>query len=525
MNTSELIAGLCRPEAYDHEAHTFEVLQTHISWVILTGPFAYKLKKPVDLGFVDFSTLEKRRFYCEEELRLNRRLAEDLYLGVTAVTGSPAALHMVDTATPSSAPIEYALKMRQFDQQHLASAAFERGELEPRHWDALADRLAEFHRQQPAVDLGKPLGTLAVAAKYMRTNFEKLFAAELDDAIQQTVRAVSEWTEAQLVQWSDVFAARREAGMVRECHGDLHLCNMVFLNDALVPFDCIDFNDELRWIDVQSEIAFCVMDLEDRDHRPTAYRFLNRYLEGTGDYPGLALLPLFQSYRAMVRAKVASLRLQQADLGASEREALINDCHSYIQLAAHYTRPSTPQLVLMHGPSGSGKSTWSQRLIEAAGVVRLRSDIERKRLCGKWPALVQVPREPPKETYSTAATGATYARLLDLVSETIAAGCSTVVDATFLQRAQRQVFTDWADAHRVPWIIADCHAPPDELRRRVDRRAAQGGDASDADRTILEQQLGTLEPLSPAEAASAISLADDRPEDFARLVRRLGPLA
>ncbi len=506
MSDFQLIEALQRPEAFGHPVGRFEVLQTHISWVLLTGPFAYKLKKPVDLGFVDFSTLEKRRFYCEEELRLNRRLAPGLYVGVAGVYGSQESPRVEDVAAAEGEACEYAVKMKQFDQSQLAAAALERGELEPRHWDGLADDLAKFHADSPSVELAGSLGTGETAAKYMRTNFEALGNANGGADFAGQVEELRAWTEDQLVALGDVLAERRRAGLVRECHGDLHLGNLVFLNDKLAPFDCIDFNEELRWLDVQSEIAFLVMDLQDRGEPGTAFRVLNRYLEATGDYAGLAVLPVFQTYRAMVRAKVASIRGHQGDVRQAELAGLQRELQTYVHLARGYTRPARPSLVLMHGVSGSGKSTWSGRLVEQAGAVRVRSDVERKRLHGDFPSLGPLATRGDEELYGGEATARTYERLLDLAKGILAAGYTAVVDATFLRRDQRRPFEDWADQQGVPWLIVDCVAPDEELRARVRRRQEAGGDPSDASLEILEQQRKQQEPLTDEERAAAVTL-------------------
>ncbi len=502
-----LVEALQQPEAFDHPVARFEVLQTHISWVLLTGSFAYKLKKPVDLGFVDFSTLEKRRFFCDEELRLNRRLAAELYVGVVAIVGSLEKPKVVDAATVGAEPVlEYAVKMQQFDQSQLATAAFARGELQPRHWDRLADALATFHGEAPAVDVAGRMGTQSVAADYMRRNFEELHALEFGEGFGEQVRQLRDWTEAQLARWSELFASRRQQGLVRECHGDLHLGNMVFLHDTLVPFDCIDFNEELRWLDVQSEIAFTVMDLEDRGQPEMAFRFLNRYLEATGDYGGLRLLPLFQTYRAMVRVKVASIRDHQGDVSSAEHARLVRECQDYVDLASRYAAVRSPRLVLMHGVSGSGKSTYSARLIERTGAVRVRSDVERKRLHGLRPSLAALPDGAAGELYSPAATDRTYARLLQLAQSIVAAGFTAIVDATFLREDQRRPFIDWAAEQAIACTIVECAADDDELRRRVRVRAARGEDPSDAGLDVLEQQLLQREPLTANEQALTVTL-------------------
>ncbi len=518
-DATRIIEKLQRAEAFDHPIQQFELLETHISWVLLTGPAAYKIKKPVNLGFVDFTTLERRRHFCLEELRLNRRLAPDLYLSVRPILGPAAAPRIGPPLTAANADqqpadgeiLEYAVQMRQFAHEQLAPAALAQGLLQPWHWDRLAADVAGFHAAVDRAPAGSPLGSPEVAGRFMLENFDQLAACSGDAAFTATVEELRRWTESRLAELAPAIIRRQAEGYVRECHGDMHLGNMVLLDDTLVVFDCIDFNEQLRWIDVLSEIAFTVMDLEDRGQQAAAYRFLNEYLQQTGDYADLALLPLFMAYRAMVRAKVAFLRGQQSDVTPDELERLQHECREYVQQAQRYAAPRSPHLVLMHGLSGSGKTTWSSRLVEAAGAIRIRSDVERKRMYGLWPegGAGQGAARALTELYSSEAGQRTYQRLLELAESILAAGYTVIVDATFLRQPQRQPFLDLAARLGVPATIAQCTAPLEELRRRVELRASAGRDASDADTKVLESQVRQLEPLTAQEQALAVTLGPD----------------
>ena len=517
-DATRLIEKLQRAEAFDHPIQQFELLETHISWVLLTGPAAYKIKKPVNLGFVDFTTLALRRHFCLEELRLNRRLAPDLYLAVRPILGpadAPTIGHALAATDGSDPPVdgeilEYAVQMRQFAHEQLAPVALAQGQLKPRHWDRLAADVARFHASVDRAAADSPLGRPEVAARFMLENFDQLADGTTDADLAATIEELRRWTESRLADLSWVITRRQAKGFVRECHGDMHLGNMVLLDDALVVFDCIDFNEQLRWIDVLSEIAFTVMDLEDRGQAAAAYRFLNHYLEQTGDYADLTLLPLFMAYRAMVRAKVAFLRGQQSDVEPDQFQRLRHECREYVQQAQRYAAPRSPHLVLMHGLSGSGKTTWSSRLVEAAGAIRLRSDVERKRLYGLWPedrAGQGRPAVSPVILYSGQASHQTYQRLLELAESILSGGFTVIVDATFLRRSHRQPFLKLAARLGVPITIAECTAPLEELRRRVAQRAAAGRDASDADTQVLESQLRQIEPFNAEEQAMTVTLA------------------
>ncbi|HEY7490540.1 MAG TPA: AAA family ATPase [Candidatus Tectomicrobia bacterium] len=376
-----LIQALTDPSVYAHPTTEIAVLQTHISWVVLTGSYAYKIKKPINLGFVDFSTLAKRHFFCQEELRLNRRLAPQLYLEVVAIYGTPERPRFQG----EGAPIEYAVKMRQFSQDQLLSHLLNEGKLQVSHIDHLAHEVSAFHARIETADPLSRFGTLEMIYQPVQENFQYLFEA-IDDPVRQAhARELEHWCQRTFVARRVDFVARKRDGFVRECHGDMHLGNMILQDNAVVLFDCLEFNDALRWIDVASEVAFLTMDLEDRGRPDLAHRFLNGYLEVTGDYGLLVPLPFYLTYRATVRAKVAGIRLGQSALPAEEVAHVRQAFGSYLDLAEQYTRPSRPRLFITHGVSGSGKTYSTQQLVEATGAIRLRSDVERKRLCGLAP--------------------------------------------------------------------------------------------------------------------------------------------
>ena len=382
MDTHDrLIQALTDRAMYAHPTTEIAVLQTHISWVVLTGPYAYKIKKPVNLGFVDFTTLANRHFFCQEELRLNRRLALQLYLDVVAITGTPEHPRVHGQGMP----IEYAVHMVQFAQDTLLSDLIDADQLQVAHIDSLAQEVSAFHARIAVADPRSNFGTPAMVYQPVQENFRHLCDV-IDDPVRQAhTRELATWCQRTFTAHDADFVARKRDGLIRECHGDLHLGNMVLLDDAVVIFDCIEFNDALRWIDVASDVAFLTMDLADRGRPDLAHRFLNSYLEATGDYGLLLLLPFYHTYRALVRAKVAGIRLGQSDLSHEETQHVRQACGSYLDLAERYTRPSRPRLWITHGLSGSGKTFATQSFVAATGAIRLRSDVERKRLFGFAP--------------------------------------------------------------------------------------------------------------------------------------------
>ncbi len=493
---SPLIQGLLRPEAYDHPVAGFEVLETHISWVILTGDYAYKLKKPVDFGFVNFTTLERRKFFCGEELRLNRRLAADLYLDVLPVCGSIAH----PTFVGAGSPIEYAVKMRQFDQTALLPQVLARGELRPQHLDQFADAIAVFHDHAAVAHAHQSFGEPAAVRLPMTANLEAL-ARHPEFAVQAA--NLQEWSDREFARLEPEFRERKRLGRVRECHGDLHLGNLVLRNCRIEAFDCLEFSAGLRWIDVVSEVAFLVMDLAERGQPGLANRVLNRWLEQSGDYAGLSTWRWYFVYRALVRAKVASLRMSQGDQSAAEQQAHHAEVTQYLRLAQTWTLPRRTAVIITHGVSGSGKSLLAEQMCQRLGAIRIRSDVERKRQFGLW----GFPRLPSRtgNPYAPDVSQSLYGSVLTSLAETIVQnGFSVIVDAAFLRRSDRHAFRELAERLGVAWIILDLAVDPELARQRILQRQTAGGDPSDADVSTLERQLLTQEPLTEREDVFAV---------------------
>lgn len=492
-----LIAALLRPACYPHPVTAVKHLETHISHVLLAGDFAYKIKKPLALGFLDFTSLNQRKYYCEEELRLNGRLAPELYLDCVPIGGDASRPVLGDRAGPA---IEYAVRMRRFPQDALLDRALAAGRLEPRHLDALARRLADFHRAIPAADPAAPFGVPERVRQPMLDNFTHTRPLLADPADREVLAAVERWTLAASERLWPRLAERKAGGWIRECHGDLHLGNMVLADTGqVIVFDCIEFNDDLRWIDVINDLAFLTMDLRFRGAGAFAQRVLNTWLEYSGDFAGAALLSYYQVYRAMVRAKINAIQASQDSVLQAVRATARENCRAYLQLALALAKESPPFLLITHGVSGSGKSRRTGQLLEQfPGAIRIRSDVERKRLFGLDP-LDDSGSTLGGGLYTPDASARTYQRLRGLADGLLAAGHPVLVDATFLKRAHRQPFRELASRHGVPFILLDCAADPDTLRARVAARRQRGDDAAEADIAVLERQLQYDEPPAAAE--------------------------
>lgn len=490
--SQSLIAALQNPALYPHPVEEFRVIETHISWVLLTGPYAYKIKKPVNFGFLDFTELSARQHFCAEELRLNQRLTQGLYLEVLSINGSEQA----PTLGGEGPAIEYALKMRQFPQSQLLSAIQERGELDERHIDALASQIARFHLSAPQVAQDHPLGTPEAVMAPVQQNFEQIrpLLSDKNDLLQ--LDALEAWAQSSYERLQPLLAERKAQGFIRECHGDIHLGNVAQIDGQVVLFDCIEFNEPFRLIDIASDAAFLAMDLEDRGLKCMSRRFISAWLEQTGDYQALQLLNFYKAYRAMVRGKVALFRLSQ-EQDSVQRAVILRQYRAYASLAESYSAIPTPFLAITHGVSAVGKSHVAMRLVEALGAIRLRSDVERKRLFGQQQASQQ--GQLQAGIYNADASQATYERLHRLAQQTLQAGFAVVIDATYLKAEQRQAAWQVAESTGTPFLILDCQAPEAVIASWLSQRQSEGHDPSDATLEVIQAQQASREPLDAQE--------------------------
>jgi aminoglycoside phosphotransferase family enzyme/predicted kinase len=496
------IRALLDPARHAPPPPAVELVETHISWVLLAGDHAIKIKKPVNLGFLDFSTLERRRELCHEELRLNRRFAPELYLDVVPITGTETDPRIGGDGPP----IEFAVRMLRFPGDAQLDHMLERGALEAKHLDQAARDLAGFHERVAVAGPESPWGTPGAVRRPVVENFEQLRAHLDDPDALRTLERIEQWSDAAWKAGSPDFEARRRGGFVRECHGDVHLKNMALFRGRVIFFDCLEFDPALRWIDVINEVAFPVMDLEDRRRSDLARRFLNVWLEFTGDYAGLRVLRFYLVYRALVRAKVVAIRLRQGGLAEPERADVARQCREYLALADGFLTPRPVFLWVTHGLSGSGKSTLAEAVGERLGAVRLRSDVERKRLSGLAP-LARSGAGLDQGLYAADATRATYERLAGLAADVVHAGFPAIVDGAFLKRAQRDALRAVAERLGVPFAILDLRAPDEALCERISERERTGHDPSEADLAVLEHQKRTREPPGADEPVVPIDAA------------------
>jgi aminoglycoside phosphotransferase family enzyme/predicted kinase len=483
------------------------VVETHISWVLLVDEWAYKVKKPVRLPFLDFTTLADRRRCCAEELRVNARFAPSIYVDVAELREGPGGIGIDVEGTV----VEAVLRMRRFPDGALWSDRVAAATLTPQQVDAMAEHLARLHREATPASLAAD----SPGSVPRRRRIVLRLVAGIDSwqaglaAPAPHWPGLRDWLGRQLDALGPLWESRLRDGHVRECHGDLHLDNVVQLGDEPTPFDAIEFDPDLRYIDVLEDLAFLVMDLLAHGRRDLAFRLLAAYLDATGDHDGVPTLRFFLVARALVRAQVRAIGEAGRPVPAGPGTA-----KHYLALAASLANGADPRLAITHGLPGSGKTFVSQALLEAAGALRVRSDVERKRLAGL--AALQSSRGVgvPGGLYAAAVTDRTYARLGEIAQTALAAGWPTVVDAAFLRRAERARFAALADAAAVPFFILDCVAPMPLLRERVARRHAAGTDASEADLGVLEHLASEAERLDDGERAGAIVVEPSGPGSF-----------
>lgn len=489
-----LICALLDAQRYPEPAVSVELIETHASWVLLAGNFAYKIKKTITLPFLDYSTLKQRLACCQAELRLNRRFASELYLGLVEILGVPDApiIGPLDVITGNA--IEYAVKMKRFEESSRVDHVCSRGELLPDHISKLADAIIRFHRIAAVAPTESQFGAAETLLPPALENITALKALLTTRADQQRLDQLASWTLSEHERRVPQFTARKAAGHIRECHGDLHLANLVLINEQMTLFDCIEFNEKFRWIDVASEITFPYIDLLDHVQPGLACWLLNQWLSSSGDYDSVPLLRFYAVYRALVRAKVAAIL-------AAQHENNFAIAKVYLALAQNLAVPPKPSLTITHGLSGCGKTTAAKQQLLAdrnGATLCLRSDIERKRLFSLTEKASS--NSPLSEgIYNTDANRLTYRRLLDLTTLLLNAGWSVIVDAAFLLHAERDNFRRLAEQSGVDFFILAPQASDDQMMARIRLRLTEGQDASEATQDVLKMQKKIIEPLDSHE--------------------------
>jgi len=512
MSFSPLIEAMLQPGFYDHVVQSVQLIQTHISYVFLTGEFAYKVKKPVNFGFLDFSSLDKRQFFCQEELRLNKRLAPDLYLAVLPIYSHNDRFSF---ASNNSEPIEYVVKMRQFPQEQLLINLFERGELTFEHITTIGRQIAQFHQIAATNEHINQFGTSQAMAKVAEDNYNHTKSYIGRGQTQFQFDQTRQYTDCFFKEHQADFNLRIAQNKIRECHGDLHLKNICLWQNQIQIFDCIEFNEPFRNSDVLYDIAFLFMDLEFRGRPDFANRLLNVYLEETNDYEGLMFMPLFCSMRAYIRAKVTSFLLDDPNIPDDAKTIAQQEASAYYQLAYKYTQKNSnsPQVILTCGLSGAGKSTIARQVAVRLNAIHIRSDAIRKHLAG-----ISLKERGDQSIYSAEMTQGTYDRLLELAQLLTEQGFTVILDAKYDRFYLRQKVREGV---KFPIKIIHCVADMDILAERLERRAQEKSDIADATTDLLAKQQLEFETFSPSEIDHVIPLNTDQQIDYDGLIEKL----
>lgn len=501
MTRVALLLALHDPAIYPDPTTRVEVRETHISVVFLTDAYAYKIKKPLNLGFLDYSTLEQRRYYCLQELLLNRRLSPNVYLEVVAIHHDGQYY----TFSHRGVVVEYALKMRRLPADCTLEAMLTHGKVTPTTMETLAQRVADFHRTHPLPTTRKGFGTLKQVLADWQENF-----AQTADCIGRTI-SPSMYTQVQqavtrfTTHRATWFEQRLRDGRIRDCHGDLRAEHIYLEEGHLWIIDCIEFNQRFRFIDVASEVAFLAMDLERLGFLDMAHCFVRAYVQHSGDVSLYRLLDFYCCYRAYVRGKIASIRLHEAP-PVQERPRLHRKASQGFTLAAHYAvRLNRPLVLITTGLIGSGKSRLAAAVAAALDLRLFSSDRVRKERAG-------LPPETPQRVaygtgmYSASARSQTYEVLADLARDALDHGDSVILDAAFPKRAQRRCLAALAHTAGADFYVLDCHAPETVLRARLEKRMQQPGSISDGRPEIFADVARDYEPLQETELPHRIRL-------------------
>ncbi len=507
--------ALLYPRAYPHPVRAVDLIETHISWVLLTGRFAYKIKRPVQYEFIDLRSAGQRRLLCHEEVRLNRRFAPELYLGVRAIRRRRGEAGIGGTGPI----IEHAVRMRQFPRSQELDALLEARRIGPAELATFGGALAAVHQRLPVPRIGQKWGRPAAQVAGIGHNAAECARATavLGAVASRAVRSL----QARLETWADaalpLLERRFAAGRVRECHGDLHAGNIVRHGARLLPFDCLEFDPALRWIDVADEVAFLVADLDARQRPLHSQAFLGGYLSASGDYQACLLLPVFRAHRALVRAKIMALTASAKGVATAAAREARRRHGRYVACAQRALAPPRPKLVLMSGLSGSGKTWLAERLAPALQAVHVRSDIERKRLAGLSPS-ARSASAVAQGLYAPGVTQAVYDRLAQCAADALAGGYTTIVDATFGLAKDRERFRALATQLGLDTWIIYCHAPSRLLEKRILERRRRARDPSEADIAVLHWQESRFTPPAAHEATAVLDAAELAPRQLARRI-------
>jgi len=491
-----LIKSLLKADAYPESTHSVEMLQTHISWIFLTDSHAYKVKKPVDFGFLNFSTIDRRRFYCNEEVRLNRRLCPDTYEGVVELRETPDGAAFYGEGQV----IDYAVRMKRLPAERMLDRLVKSNGIAAEDMRKVARVIADFHQAAPSSPAISEYGLLERIMLNWQENFEQMVPFEETTLSAEERELIRAWGSSFAEENAELFSRRVEEGFIRECDGDIHLENICLVDGKVCIFDCIEFSERFRCCDTAADVAFLLMDLDFHGRPDLAGEVIAAYLERSGDTGMAPLLDFYKIYRAFIRGKVESLRMSDSGIDQQERERAGAKAVRYFRLARGYIerRKLHKTLFITCGVMGSGKSTLAGQISFELGIASFNSDPVRKRLAGIAPD-THVSDAFAEGLYGLKASEATYAELLRLAEMELAAGRSVIVDASFMRRDDRSRFAALAKRQSAAFSILHVSCSDPENRRRLTERSASGRSVSDGRLELLDKQQQEFEPPDDGE--------------------------
>lgn len=510
MNQGLLFDHLKDPKFFGPHVTSVQLLQTHISYVALTGTYAYKVKKPVNFGFLDFSTVDKRKFYCEEELRLNKRLCPEMYLDVLPITRKDGALEL-----DGSGPIvEYALKMKEFPQEYIMTNMLKQHHITKDTIDQIISLLIDFYTaQEPSEEITK-YGELPAVKQNIDENFEQTKPMINITVPQDTFRFIKDASTRFFERKKDVFGRRMKEGKIFDCHGDLHSGNIVVTDTHIHIFDCIEFNDRFRFCDVASDIGFLAMDLDYLNFPYLSSHLIHRYVEKSADVSIFQVLNFYKSYRAFVRGKVHGFQLNDPHIDQKKKEDIVRSAQKYFDLSRYYAGlfsldllPRKPLMVLVSGLSGTGKSTVAGKLAVDYHAMQINTDVVRKEVAG----IDQYERHHDQidtGLYDPKRVDNTYEQVLRKAADVITNGGNVVLDATFQKKKYRQMARHVAVKHHSPVVIVECLCPDDVVKRRLEDRVKKKS-VSDGRWEVYLAQKKTFEPFTSEEEHLTIDTSNE----------------
>ena len=509
MDQPKIFESLKNPGFYGSDVDSVDVLQTHISFVALTGKYAYKVKKPVDFGFLDFSTLEKRKYYCEEEIRLNRRLCPDIYLDVVPITLEDNKMVLGG----SGRVVDYAVKMKEFPQEHIMTKLLQQNKVAEKTIDKICDILIDFYKSGEKSKEIEKFGRLESIKKNIDENFEQTISV-VDVTIPRDIyEFIKKANDDFFKKKKDVFEKRIKNGRIKDSHGDLHSGNIV-LSDKIYIFDCIEFNKRFRYCDVASDIGFLAMDLDFLNHPFLSSYLINRYVEKSGDRDIFEVLNFYKSYRAYVRGKVIGFRLNDPNVKESEIKEIVETTKKYYQLSYYYTsllsvdlQIDKPIIFVVSGLSGTGKSTLALKLVVDYNASYINTDVVRKEIAGidKYER-----HHDPINTglYSQEKVDYTYEKVIEKAAEILKKKSNVVVDATFQKKKYRDLAKKIADENNAVFILVQTTALDNIVRKWLDKRLKKKT-VSDGRWEVYLNQKKTFEPYSPEEKPVIVDMSKE----------------